>query len=142
MRMALTMLINKRATGNAGLSVFFYASVLIGVGYNSDIFQATVGEVFRISCCTWYSAAEAQFNRKVADRDLRRYCRCGADGTTRLLLTELRRWPLQGTSILDIGGGIGVIEMELADSGAGSGTVVEASPAYSRWPAVKLNRRC
>ena len=67
---------------------------------------------------------------KVAGRDLQRYRRRGADATTRLLLTELRRWPLQGTSILDIGGGIGVIEMELADSGVGSATVVEASPAY------------
>jgi len=83
-----------------------------------------------MSCCTRYCAAEAQFNRKVADRDLRRYRRRGADATTRLLLTELRRWPLQGRSILDIGGGIGVIEMELADSGVGSATVVEASPAY------------
>jgi len=36
----------------------------------------------------------------------------------------------QGTSILDIGGGIGVIEMELAHSDVGSATVVEASPAY------------
>jgi ubiquinone/menaquinone biosynthesis C-methylase UbiE len=31
---------------------------------------------------------------------------------------------------VDIGGGIGVVEMELADSGLGSATVVEASPAY------------
>lgn len=31
-----------------------------------------------------------------AERDLRRYHRRGADATTRLLLTELRRWPLQG----------------------------------------------
>jgi len=61
---------------------------------------------------------------------LRRYRRRGADPITRLLLTELRKWPLQGASILDVGGGIGVIVMELADSGAGSATVVEASPAY------------
>jgi 2-polyprenyl-3-methyl-5-hydroxy-6-metoxy-1,4-benzoquinol methylase len=80
--------------------------------------------------CNRYCAAEAQFSRKVAERDLRRYRRRGADLITRLLLTELRRWPLQGASILDVGGGIGVIDMELADSGASSATVVEASPAY------------
>jgi hypothetical protein len=83
-----------------------------------------------MSCCTRYCTAEAQFNRKVAERDLRRYRRRSADATTRLLVTELRRWRLEGVSILDVGGGIGVIGMELADSGVGSATVVEASPAY------------
>ena len=38
--------------------------------------------------------------------------------------------PLEGASILDVGGGIGVIDMELADCGVGSAAVVEASPAY------------
>lgn len=80
--------------------------------------------------CTRYCAAEAQFDRKVAERDLRRYRRRGADSITRLMLTELRRWPLQGADILDVGGGIGVISMELAGSGVAAATVVEASPGY------------
>lgn len=83
-----------------------------------------------MTCCTKYCAAEAQFSRKRAERDLRRYRRRGADATTRLLLTELRRWPIEGASVLDVGGGIGVIGLELADSGVGSATMVEASPAY------------
>jgi Methyltransferase small domain len=87
------------------------------------------GEVL-MQCCTRYCAAEAKFNGKVAQRDLRRYQRRGPDASTRLLLAELRRWPLQDASVLDIGGGIGVIGMELADSGVGSLIVVEASPAY------------
>jgi 2-polyprenyl-3-methyl-5-hydroxy-6-metoxy-1,4-benzoquinol methylase len=81
-------------------------------------------------CCTGYCAAEAQFNRKVAERDLRRYGRRGADATTRLILAELRRWPLEGWRLLDIGGGIGVISKELAGTGVASATIVEASPAY------------
>jgi 2-polyprenyl-3-methyl-5-hydroxy-6-metoxy-1,4-benzoquinol methylase len=81
-------------------------------------------------CCTRYCAAEAQFDRKVAERDLRRYRRRGADAITKLMLTELRRWPLRGADILDVGGGIGVISMELAGSGVATATVVEASPAY------------
>jgi len=80
--------------------------------------------------CTGYCAAEAQFNHKVAERDLRRYRRRGADATTRLMLAELRRWPLEGRRLLDIGGGIGVISRELADTGIASATIVEASPAY------------
>jgi 2-polyprenyl-3-methyl-5-hydroxy-6-metoxy-1,4-benzoquinol methylase len=81
-------------------------------------------------CCTGYCVAEAQFNHKVAERDLRRYRRRGADATTRLMLGELRRWPLEGRQLLDIGGGIGVICKELAGSGVASATIVEASPAY------------
>jgi 2-polyprenyl-3-methyl-5-hydroxy-6-metoxy-1,4-benzoquinol methylase len=81
-------------------------------------------------CCTGYCAAEAQFDRKVAERDLRRYRRRGADATTRLKLAELRRWPLEGQRLLDVGGGIGVIGRELASTGVASATVVEASPAY------------
>ena len=80
--------------------------------------------------CTRYCAAEAQFDRKVAERDLRRYRRRGADATTRLILAELRRWPLEGLQLLDVGGGIGVISAELADAGIAGVTVVEASPAY------------
>ncbi len=81
-------------------------------------------------CCAGYCAAEAQFDRKVAERDLRRYRRRGADATTRLMLAELRRWPLEGRRLLDVGGGIGVISRELADTGVASATIVEASPAY------------
>jgi 2-polyprenyl-3-methyl-5-hydroxy-6-metoxy-1,4-benzoquinol methylase len=82
-------------------------------------------------CCTGYCAAEAQFDRKVAERDLRRYRRRGADKTTRLMLEELRRWPLDGRHLLDVGGGIGVISRELADTRLASTTIVEVSPAYS-----------
>jgi magnesium-protoporphyrin O-methyltransferase len=81
-------------------------------------------------CCTGYCAAETQFDGKVAELDLRRYRRRGADVTTRLLLDELRRWPLEGRWLLDIGGGIGVISAELAGDGVASATMVEASPAY------------
>jgi 2-polyprenyl-3-methyl-5-hydroxy-6-metoxy-1,4-benzoquinol methylase len=81
-------------------------------------------------CCTGYCAAEAQFDRKVAERDLRRYRRRGADATTRLMLAELRRCPLEGRRLLDVGGGIGVISRELADTRLASTTIVEASPAY------------
>jgi len=81
-------------------------------------------------CCTGYCAAEAQFNHKVAKRDLRRYRRRGADATTRLMLAELRHWPLEGRHLLDVGGGIGVISGELSDARVASAVTVEASPAY------------
>ena len=81
-------------------------------------------------CCGGNCAAESHFDRKVADRDLKRYRRRGADATTKLILAELRRWPLEGRLLLDVGGGIGVIGAELASTGIASATLVEASPAY------------
>jgi 2-polyprenyl-3-methyl-5-hydroxy-6-metoxy-1,4-benzoquinol methylase len=83
-----------------------------------------------MACCTGYCAEDAPFNQKRAQRDLRRYRRRGPNNTTRLMLAELRRWPLEGRQLLDVGGGIGVIGRELAGSGVASATIVEASPAY------------
>jgi 2-polyprenyl-3-methyl-5-hydroxy-6-metoxy-1,4-benzoquinol methylase len=83
-----------------------------------------------MTCCTQYCAAGSQFNHKVAQRELRRYRRRGAGATTRLMLAELRRWPLEGRQLLDVGGGIGVISAELAGTGVASATMVEASPSF------------
>lgn len=86
--------------------------------------------VISMTCCTGYCAAQTQFDGKRAEQDLRRYRRRGADLTTRLLLEELQRQPLEGRRLLDVGGGIGVISAELADTGVASVTMVEASPAF------------
>ena len=76
-------------------------------------------------CC----AASDVFGSKFAERDLKRYRRRGPGSITRLLLQELRRSPLKGVQLLDIGGGIGVIPAELADF-TSAATLVEASSAY------------
>lgn len=76
-----------------------------------------------------YCAAEKQFDGRVAERDLRRYRRRGPAAITRLMVSELRRCPLERARLLDIGSGIGVIGAELADR-ALAATLVEASPAY------------
>jgi len=65
-----------------------------------------------------------------AERDLRRYQRRGPDATTRLILEELRRWPLQGLHLLDVGGGIGVIAVELAAARLAAVTLADASAGY------------
>jgi 2-polyprenyl-3-methyl-5-hydroxy-6-metoxy-1,4-benzoquinol methylase len=92
-------------------------------------------------CCTRYCAAEAQFGRKVAERDLRRYRRRGAAGVTRIMLAELRRWPLQDRQLLDVGGGIGVVSAELAANGLATATLVEASPSYLEVAQGELESR-
>jgi len=94
-----------------------------------------------MTCCTRYCAAEIQFGSDRAERDLQRYRRRGADGITRILLTELRRWPLQGKELLDIGGGIGVVGWELGDQGLARTVLVEASPAYLEVAQREAERR-
>jgi methyltransferase family protein len=69
------------------------------------------------------------FDRRNADDDLRRYRREGPDRTTRMLLDLIRAEGVDGATILDIGGGIGVIDQELLRAGAGRATLSDASPA-------------
>lgn len=70
------------------------------------------------------------FDRGVAEEDRDHYQREGADHTTRVLLDLIRPYGVGGKTILDIGGGIGVIDRELLAAGAGHAVIVEASPAY------------
>lgn len=83
-----------------------------------------------MTCCTGHCAASSFFTTRIAERDLRRYRRRGPDASTRMLLTELRRQPLNDLHLLDVGSGIGVIPRELAAAGLASATLADASPAY------------
>jgi magnesium-protoporphyrin O-methyltransferase len=78
-------------------------------------------------CCS-ASDYRRLFNRRYAARDARRYRSHGLTGTSRDLV-ELAG-DVQGASVLDIGGGVGAIELELLASGAERATNVELSAAY------------
>jgi 2-polyprenyl-3-methyl-5-hydroxy-6-metoxy-1,4-benzoquinol methylase len=68
------------------------------------------------------------FSRKSAARDLRRYRERGLNGTS-LELVGLAG-DVQGVSVLDVGGGIGAIELELLEAGAARATNIELSGGY------------
>jgi len=70
------------------------------------------------------------FDRRTAERDRDRYRRKGPDRTTRMLLDLLAPYSSAGSSVLDIGGGIGIIDHELLRAGAGHAVLVDASTAY------------
>jgi magnesium-protoporphyrin O-methyltransferase len=70
------------------------------------------------------------FDRRAAEQDRARYRRSGADRTTRMLLDLLEPYVSPGSTVLDIGGGIGVSDQELLRAGAARAVLVEASPDY------------
>jgi magnesium-protoporphyrin O-methyltransferase len=68
--------------------------------------------------------------RQWALEDLALYRKGKPAKTTRLLIDALVNRGIQALSLLDIGGGIGMIQIELLRSGATAATSVEASSAY------------
>jgi magnesium-protoporphyrin O-methyltransferase len=69
-------------------------------------------------------------DERSAPDDRARYRRAGPDRTTRMLLDMIQAEFQSGMSVLDIGGGIGVIDHELLGAGASRAVLVEASPEY------------
>jgi len=83
-----------------------------------------------MTCCPHCQSADQLFNRRAAAADLRKYRRHGAEGTTKQLLEALKATGVAGMTLLDIGGGIGVIQHELHTAGVTEITNVDASRAY------------
>lgn len=86
-------------------------------------------------------ATEDHFSNAVARRDLQRYRSRGPDRTTRLMLEALKRGDVRDATILDIGGGIGVLSLELLAAGVSAATHVEAASAYSDVAAQEAGSR-
>jgi SAM-dependent methyltransferase len=81
------------------------------------------------------------FDQRLAASQLERVRRRGPLKTTRLLIEALRERGVQGRSLLDIGGGVGVIHHELLASGAREATDVDASSAYVQAAKTEAERR-
>jgi 2-polyprenyl-3-methyl-5-hydroxy-6-metoxy-1,4-benzoquinol methylase len=79
------------------------------------------------------------FSRKYASRDARRYRQRGLGATSRALV-ELAG-DVEGATVLDVGGGIGAIELELFTAGAERATNVELSGGYEEAASALLSER-
>ena len=84
---------------------------------------------------------DALFDERAARRELRAYRRKGADGTTRTLLDAIRAEGVTGATLIDIGGGVGVIGAELLGAGASKLTDVDASGPYLAAARGEMERR-
>jgi 2-polyprenyl-3-methyl-5-hydroxy-6-metoxy-1,4-benzoquinol methylase len=80
------------------------------------------------SCCA--RGYEKFFGARTARRDARRYRRKGIDDTAQRLVDEVAARDVTGATVLEVGGGIGAIELELLRRGAASALIVELSHGY------------
>ena len=80
--------------------------------------------------CRQCQGIEKLFNQRQASKDLNGYRKRGPSKTTQMLVDAIKAEGVEGRTVLDIGGGVGVIQHELLKAGASSCVAVEASTAY------------
>ena len=81
------------------------------------------------------------FDDRAARKELAEYRRRGAVGRTRDLLAAIRGEGVTDASVLDIGGGVGVIGIELLTAGAATLVDVDASRPYLAAARSEIERR-
>jgi magnesium-protoporphyrin O-methyltransferase len=93
-----------------------------------------------MGCCE-AEVLDQQFGPKRAAADLRRYRRRGPLPATALLLRGLAASMPAAATLLDIGGGVGVLHHELLDCGVSHAWEVEPSAAFLQAAAEEAGRR-
>lgn len=90
-------------------------------------------------CCD--RAYTKVFDEKSAAGDLRQYRRKGLDRTAQRLVDGLESKGLAGASVIEVGGGIGVIVVELLTRGAARAISAELVPSYESAATDLLEER-
>ena len=80
-------------------------------------------------CCT-PKGYRRIFSEKNAAGEARRYRRKGLDGTSKRIVDFIRERGVEGKTLLEVGGGIGAIEVELLKAGMARAVNVELTPTY------------
>ncbi|MGH2473307.1 MAG: class I SAM-dependent methyltransferase [Candidatus Limnocylindria bacterium] len=88
------------------------------------------------ACCGRDAYAQL-FDERNARRDAREYLKKGLDPTGRRMVDEIVRRGVAGASVLEVGGGIGALQIDLLRSGAARATNVEIVATYEQ-PAREL----
>jgi 16S rRNA G966 N2-methylase RsmD len=70
------------------------------------------------------------FGSRFARRVARRYRKRGLDKTAERMVAFLEQCGIDGATVLEVGGGVGEIQIELLKRGASRATNLELSPAY------------
>ncbi|HEU0303110.1 MAG TPA: methyltransferase domain-containing protein [Gaiellaceae bacterium] len=85
-----------------------------------------------MKCCQTQAGYGEFFSEAQARRDARRFRRKGLDGAARWVVEAVSERGVEGRSVLEPGGGVGAIEIELLRAGAARSTIVELSPGYEQ----------
>jgi len=80
-------------------------------------------------CCTPKGYRQI-FSEKSAAGEAKRYRRKGLDGTSRRIFDVINERDVEGKTLLEVGGGIGAIEIELLKAGMARAINVELTPTY------------
>ena len=83
------------------------------------------------SCCN-PRGCDRFFTRRSARRVARRYRKRGLDRTARRIVGFLEEAGIEGATVLEVGGGVGEIQIELLKRGAERSVNLELSSAYER----------
>ena len=83
-----------------------------------------------MSCCQPPRGYSKLFSKRASRRDAKRYREKGLDDTAAGMVAFLRERGVEGASVLEIGGGVGAIQLELLQAGAARATNLELSPEY------------
>jgi 2-polyprenyl-3-methyl-5-hydroxy-6-metoxy-1,4-benzoquinol methylase len=89
------------------------------------------------SCCN-PRGYEEFFSPRLARRTAKRYRKRGLDKTARRMVEFLQERGIEGATVLEIGGGIGEIQIELLKRGAARAVNLELSSAYEEEAATLL----
>jgi len=92
-----------------------------------------------VSSCCDPRGCDRFFGRRFARRVAGRYRRRGLDKTARQLVGFLEAQGIDGASVLEIGGGVGEVHLELLERGAAHAVNLELSAAYDA-EAARLAR--
>ena len=80
-------------------------------------------------CCTPKGYRQI-FSQKAARREAERYRRKGLDPPSRRIVEFLKEQGVEGRTLLEVGGGIGAIQIELLKAGASRAVSIELTPTY------------
>jgi magnesium-protoporphyrin O-methyltransferase len=89
-------------------------------------------------CCNARGCDEF-FSPRVAERAAQRYRQKGLDGTARRIVAFVEQYGIDGLTVLEVGGGVGEIQVELLKRGAARAVNLELSQAYDE-EATRLLR--
>src|SRR5258708_31752626 len=76
--------------------------------------------------CRWVLSGRAGL------REAKRYRRKGLDSTSRRIVEFVKRQGVENRTVLEVGGGIGAIQIELLKAGASRATSIELTPTYEQ----------